>query len=213
MCRTIESGALLVVLATAGGVSISLPTHADEAVQSDWLPNAPVESAVILGKGRKTRLALVNLMTATYEELDARPDAGNPIWSPNGSQLLYRAGRSLYRVRPHGEPPTRIHDSLPETDQATGVYVFSPDGQRLAVNTPGFQLSYPTWSADGQRLAACRWNRLTGMVPSWLRPERAGPSRTSFSAPLGKTYKNPKGRSESPIERLAGIGLPARSLS
>jgi hypothetical protein len=131
---------------------------------------------VLVYRGERCRLALADLVHGTYEDLGPADDQVEPVWSADGTQLAYISGSTLNILRPGKGPAIRVRGGLPRDKR--GRYAFSPDGQRLALETPKsleiyslgetakriavaptkLYLGTPSWSQDGQQLAVCRWN-------------------------------------------------------
>ncbi len=121
------------------GESKPLTTHVSRDSQAAWSPDG---NEIAFVSGRWGRSAIY-VMSAAGEREGLRqvtPDGfggRNPIWSPDGKYILFRAARDdvhpyasgIYRVTASGGPPERI---TPDDDARNVWPSFSPDGKRIA---------------------------------------------------------------------------------
>ena len=63
---------------------------------------------------------------------DLKHASGAPVWSPDGTQIAYVAGRSVMGIAPGGGAPVVLAKGLPAVTCGTGGLAWSPDGTQLA---------------------------------------------------------------------------------
>jgi len=197
-------------VSTEGGETSQIPTPFPNVQIFDIAPN---HSELLVGSfvsGTQTELPLwlLPIPSGSPRRLGdvSAHDAG---WSPDGQQIVYANGSSLYIAKSDGSETRKL-------TTATGVPfnpVFSPDGSRLRftnndVKTASLSLwevaadgsgLHPvlenwnkpsreccgTWTSNGQYYVFQSWRQNTSSI--WIRPERAGMLRKISPKPIQLT--------------------------
>ncbi len=145
-------------------------------LQFNWAPDGNRLVVVRGDRGRtEGRLLVVNLKTGQVQDLGV--SGSDALWSPDGSNIVYRSEGDLHRYR-----LDRKEDStLSQDGSARAPFAFSPDGKSIAYaaddaqglprlwilnlelrarsRLPGLQdpADRPAWSPDGGKLAFRRF--------------------------------------------------------
>lgn len=113
----------------------------------------------------QTRGAVVLADTVTGEVRDRIEGARDPAWSPDGSELAYATGGTMWRSDPRRE--------------RTAVYTLATRATRVLHITRDRsqeRLSDPTWAPDGTAIAFCAVRYGDGVI--WIvRPDGSFPRR------------------------------------
>jgi len=120
----------------AGGTAVPVTT---QTTTYDFDPDVSPDGTKIAflrqvtGPGDPTRLFFVNADGSGEAQLDSTNDATAPMWSPDGTKILYRVSGGVFTIEPDGSNKTDV-----SPDAAPPGYPVGWDGIR-----------HPTWNSDG----------------------------------------------------------------
>jgi len=124
-----------VVVWDNGGVTYSV-----DIVGFDWSPDG---TALVFGTSASGLNPLFIFDTLTSQEYLLTVDGGDPVWSPDGTQIAFRSFDAIEKITPDGTGRTIIVSDSPQGQ-----------GSKLALS--------PRWSPTGTHLIYQWWNFATG---------------------------------------------------
>lgn len=147
---------------------INLTNHPDDHDNdANWSP----DGTKILFTSWRSGPAEIWVMESDGSNVTQITDDGqwvsNPIWSPDGEQIVYKAQWNIYLIEPDGTNQTLLHEG--EYPEHTYVDSWSPDGMKLAVSTDHLDNNKEIYlmDSDGSNFIRLTDNSAEDGSPSW----------------------------------------------